>query len=849
MDKASIDRLRKIIEQAEGLEGKELAQFADSAVRANPELRVDIENLLVQDPDLLNGLKTGAMLNLDDSDPPADIGPYHILGKIGEGGFGVVYEAEQRKPVHRRVALKVLKAGMDTSAVLKRFRAEHQALALMEHPHIAHVYGAGKTDSGLPYFVMELVKGEPIDVYADSHELSIRERLELFVPVCQAVQHAHLKGVIHRDIKPSNILVTTADGLATPKVIDFGIAKATSLSLTQETIFTSSGMLLGTPEYMSPEQFDMSGLDVDMRTDVYSLGVVLYYLLTGLPPFDFAALRRGGLSEIQRHVVSEEPKPIATRIAQSENNDSIARMRKTQSASLIRSLRGELDWITRRAIEKDRTKRYQTANALALDVERHLRNEPVLARPQTALYSLRKLASRNRAALAVAGSIVFGLVVASVGLGLAFKKSNEQRKIAVDALAEAEAIASYFQSMLEAVNPFSNKGDVSMLEVIRQTSETLTDDFEHRPLIESRLRHTIGVAYRKLNDHDAALMNLERSYAQRLLALEESDPRLLATMNELGILYGERGELAKCESLLTKTLDLKRRYLPPHHPDLYSTTGKLANLYREQGRWALAEPLMLETLEQGGRARGARDPGTIKAIHNLAVVYHMQSKLDKAREHYYRALKLEEEVLGDDDYLWLSTSGALAGLDLREGRYEEAKERCVKVIEKANKNLGKEHATTVTFYGYLAGIEEGLGNIEAADSLYRANWITRIRISGENHSRTLSSQTNYAKFLIRKSRFAEAEPLIQGALEKTRIHNPNHVDNIAGLLRHYGIVLRETNRYPAAEQKFSEALALLQNPDENHANLISEVSADLANLQERAGNASPVPETAATAAK
>ena len=342
---------------------------------------------------------------------PQQIGPYKILEKIGEGGMGVVYLAEQQKPLRRRVALKLIKLGMDTKDVLARFESERQALAVMNHPNIAKVHDAGSTEQGRPYFVMEYVQGVPITDYCDRHRLTTRERLEAFIPVCQAIHHAHQKAIIHRDVKPSNILVSVEDGRPVPKVIDFGVAKATSQRLTERTLFTQHGMLVGTPEYMSPEQAEMTGLDIDVTTDIYSLGVVLYELLAGALPFDPQALRAAGHDEMRRIIREEDPPKPSTRVSTlGANSGEIARHRKTDPATLQRTLRDELDWITMRAMEKDRTRRYGSPAELAADIVRHMRNEPILAGPPSTAYRARKFVRRHRLGVGVVAGGVMVLI-------------------------------------------------------------------------------------------------------------------------------------------------------------------------------------------------------------------------------------------------------------------------------------------------------------------------------------------------------------------------------------------------------------------------------------------------------
>jgi tRNA A-37 threonylcarbamoyl transferase component Bud32/tetratricopeptide (TPR) repeat protein len=364
------------------------------------------------------------------------IGRYKLLQLLGEGGCGVVYLAEQEEPVRRRVALKLIKLGMDTKSVIARFEAERQALAMMDHPNIAKVLDAGATETGRPFFVMELVRGIRITEYCDQNKLSTAVRLQLFMQVCQAIQHAHQKGIIHRDIKPSNILVTLHDGVPVPKVIDFGIAKATQGRLTDQTLFTAFEQFIGTPAYMSPEQAELSGLDVDTRSDIYALGVLLYELLTGRTPFDTHQLLASGLDVLRRAIREKEPERPSTRLRTMLIDDlsTTARHRQTDAPRLINLVKGDLDWIVMKTLEKDRTRRYETANGLAMDVQRHLSNEPVLARPPSAMYRMQKMIGRNKVVVAAAMAVVLALCG---GLGLSLhlyvrERAAHQRAVAAE---------------------------------------------------------------------------------------------------------------------------------------------------------------------------------------------------------------------------------------------------------------------------------------------------------------------------------------------------------------------------------------------------------------------------------
>jgi len=378
--------------------------------------------------------------------PGAQIGPYKLTSILGEGGYGIVYLAEQQRPVKRRVALKIIKPGMNSKQVIARFEAERQALALLDHPNIAHVFNAGTTEASRPYFVMEHVKGIPVTEHCDRHKLTIEERLKLFLQVCEAVQYAHQKGIIHRDIKPSNILVTLEADRAIPMIIDFGVAKAISQPLTERTLVTEQGQFVGTPEYMSPEQADLTTQDVDTRSDVYSLGVVLYELLTGALPFDPEALRKGGIEHIRHVICEEEPKTPSTRLSTASGREStkLAQLRRTDARTLGRQLHGDLDWITLKAMEKDQTRRYQTAHALAEDIQRHLENEPVLAGPPSKIYRLKKFVHRHRAQ--AAGAAVAGILLAVIAVISILYVQAANRNRAAESLEHADILSKARES-------------------------------------------------------------------------------------------------------------------------------------------------------------------------------------------------------------------------------------------------------------------------------------------------------------------------------------------------------------------------------------------------------------------
>jgi serine/threonine protein kinase/tetratricopeptide (TPR) repeat protein len=482
--------------------GEERAAYLKEACGEHSQLLERVERLLRAHNDALSFLETPPSAIVREVSPTLDqsplekpgtqIGPYKLLQQIGEGGMGIVYMAEQHEPVKRRVALKIIKPGMDSRQVIARFEAERQALSLMDHPNIAKVLDAGTTDSGRPYFVMELVKGQPITQYCDEKHLTPRQRLELLLPVCQAIQHAHQKGIIHRDIKPTNILVAEYDLQPVPKVIDFGVAKATSQALTEKTMFTGLGQLVGTLEYMSPEQAKVNQLDIDTRSDIYSLGVLLYELLTGSTPFDRQRLRSAAFDEMLRIIREEEPPKPSTRLSDSHDSlPSISAQRHTEPAKLTKLVRGELDWIVMKALEKDRNRRYETANGFAADVQRYLADEPVQACPPSAGYRLRKFVRRNRGRVLAAFLVFVSLVAGIIGTSWEAVRATRAEHSAEIRRAEAE---DNHQKARQAVDEyFTLVSDSKLLDV--PGLRPLRKD-----LLEAALRYYQGMQDRRSDD-------------------------------------------------------------------------------------------------------------------------------------------------------------------------------------------------------------------------------------------------------------------------------------------------------------------------------------------------------------
>ncbi len=719
---------------------------------------------------------------------PERIGRYRVLGVIGDGGFGTVYEAEQTEPVRRRVALKVIKAGMDSKQVLARFEAERQALAVMDHPGIAKFLDADLNDNDRPYFVMEYVRGVPITAFCEQERLKLDDRVKLMIQVCHAVQHAHTKGVIHRDLKPGNILVELIDKKPVVKVIDFGVAKALAQPLTGSTIYTERGQMIGTPEYMSPEQARGSGVDVDTRADVYSLGAILYELLTGLTPFDPTILREKGYAELQRIIEREEaPRPSTrlTTIAKTPTGSGETMLHAIDPVAMSKRLKGDMDWIVMKCLEKERDRRYETANGLAMDLQRYLNSEPVVAGPPSVTYRTRKFVKRNKALVSGGLVVAVVLVLGIVGTTWGLLDARSQAARAERELARAVEIKQLITDILSSVDPEKAKGaDITLLKgILDQASTRLSQGKIRDELIAAELHAVVGDVYWKLAQYDEADRHLPVVVDIRTRLLGPDHPDTLTAEHNLANLLLQEGRYAEAEPLYLKTLDGQKRVLGAEDPATLRAMGNLASLYFSQGRFADAEPLFLETLEIKRRIRGPEHPDTLKSMNNLATLYVQQGRHADAERIYLETRDLQKRVLGAENPNTLCTITNIGLLYNSMDRFEDAVKMFETSLPIERRVLGLQHPWTGYAMNGLAAAYMKLGRRAEAIPLYRE--LLQLRIAAADQPNADPSALNDAAWTLLTSEIEElrdpqrALAYAERACAGGNANIPNYLDTLA----------------------------------------------------------------------
>lgn len=817
----SSSRTKQLFLEALELPAAERADFLDRACAGDAALRAQVARLLQgheRAGDVFGEEAPAAPATIDLQSGDS-VGSYLLGEELGVGGFGVVFRATQEQPVRRQVALKIIKLGMDTRSVIARFELERQALALMDHPNIARVFDAGATSTGRPYFVMELVEGVPITEHCEREGLGIEERLELLGRAARAVQHAHQRGVLHRDIKPSNVLVCDVDGKPQPKVIDFGIAKATGELESGSSFQTGAGFLLGTPAYMSPEQTE-GALDIDTRTDVYSLGVLLYELVSGVLPFDVAAEGLPAVFHKIREV--DPPRPSTRRRSALESGET-----SVQTRQLPRDLARELDWIVMRCLEKERDRRYASAHDLADDIERFLNHEPLEAASPSTWYRARKLMRRHRAATFAVGGIAAALVLGTIGTSVGLLRAermnlqldtalgdataaNEQLDVALGAMeaanveldhalgeteeankqldlalvdarrqtAIAEAVNSFLiQDLLGAARPTGEAGrgpSMPVSELLRIAAAELDvasrpgGRFADEPLVEASLRYTIGMTYDTLGVFAEASRHMQRCVDLRGEVLGESDVTRLMALSYLGMYRRREGALEEALEIHAEAFELLQQTLGLADIDTLTAAARFAMSLRAVGRRGEATLVLEDAVPVARRALGERAPVVTDLCASLAVLYADEGRYAESEELYYVVLEAQIEIFGEQSPVVLNAKMNLATLARGQGQFEDSEALYREVLETQRRVEGPEHPHTLTTLLNLAECLVSVERFDEADELL-AEFIPVVeRVYGPQHRRTLLWLSTRAGLLERIDRPEQAEALRRAVHERSR---------------------------------------------------------------------------------
>ena len=794
-------------------------------------------------PDVEPQAAPTASLNVVMEKPGSRIGNYKLLAILGEGGMGIVYLAEQEQPMRRQVALKVIKPGMDSRRVIARFEAERQALALLDHPNIAHVHDAGMTKAGRPYFVMEHVKGFTITEHCDCHKLTIEDRLDLFLQVCHAIHHAHQKGIIHRDVKPSNILIQTQDDQAIPKIIDFGVAKAISQPLTEKTLFTEQGQLFGTPEYMSPEQAHMANEDIDTRSDIYSLGVLLYVLLTGAHPFDARGLREGGIDHIRQVIRETDPRTPSTRLSSlGEEAREIAESRRIEVTALTKRLHKELEWIPLKAMRKDRSERYRSASELADDVENYLNGTPLLAGPPGTLYRLGKFVRRNRTLVSGIAAVLLVLTIGVVGITIFAIKAERRR-------AETQLVSnSFLESVRNSLDPYYVGDKITVRSVLDSISGDLEKKFKGLPLAEAEIRHALSRAYWSHGLYEQSELHAERvleihrthhgpkhpmmvGYKKHLAwvyfynsryvdaeplfleawkdlqrVLGEEDGRTLHAMASLGALYFVQGRFAEAEQLSGKAFTIMQGKENPAIEYLVDHMWMLGAGYRLQGRYAQAESLIQKALEISRREYKEQSWRTLHLRNGLGELCRDLGRYEEAAQHLGEALAGRRKIWGEHHPDTLFTLGSLGWLHYSRGRYEQAETLLSEALEAARRVVGNSHIICTQSMHGLGTLYLSQGRHDKAEPLLKEALDIANDLQGEKNWHALHVMSTLAKLYTAQGRLVEAEKqYLETLAAQRRVLGNEHPHTLASI-NDLAVLYTRQKRYDKAATLFKEAL-------------------------------------------
>jgi eukaryotic-like serine/threonine-protein kinase len=653
---------------------------------------------------------------------PDHIGPYRILGVLGEGGMGVVYHAEQVTPIHREVALKIVRGDLRSEGARARFEAERQALAAMNHPAIAQIYDAGATAEGVPYFVMELVRGRPITEFCDQHHLDLGAREDLFADVCRAIQHAHLHGIVHRDLKPSNILVSMEDGHAQPRVIDFGIAKAAEASADAQTMHTAFGSVIGTLEYMSPEQAAGGAAAVDTRADVYSLGVILYELVTGSLPFHFATLRHAGALEAQRLIRDTDPPTPARRYSTTREREAIAKARGTDVRSLQRRLHGDLGWIIMKALEKDPARRYQSANDLAADLDRLRKFQAVEAGPPSRRYRAARFVRRHRVAVGAATIVVSALIIGIALATAGFVRAKQAQHLAEEEARRATMIKDFLTSMLASARPDKSHGrEITVMEMVDSMATYLNSGkaFPHDPIVQAAVVHAIAETYRSLDRYDRAIPLFQRAIALRRSSLGADDSLTLGSLNKLAESQTQSGDLRGAIRTQEEVVAAGARVFGKESRQYAAWLGNLANMYADAGDLAKSERAMREALAINRRIPQSEPDVLPSQINNLATILVDEGKCADAIPLHEESLALRRKLHGEPSEEVAIALGNYAKALTCAARYVEAESTAHHALAMCTTVFGPKHNRTSAARMRVAEVYMRTGRPHDAEPLLR----------------------------------------------------------------------------------------------------------------------------------
>ncbi len=864
----SWQRLWEVFHATTELPAAEREEFVVHQCTGNDELAAAVLDLLKAHEDhhaMLEEPVVSAMGLVDELDPESLIGEsidkYVLRSVIGEGGMGIVYEAEQSLPVERRVALKVIRLGMNTREVVSRFKQEQQALALMTHANVARVYDAGATADGRPYFVMELVNGAPITHYCDGHQLDTHERLELCMQLLDGIHHAHQKGLIHRDIKPSNVLVEDGEsGSPTIKIIDFGIAKATDQRSAEHTMFTAMGRLIGTPAYMSPEQAGLSDKDVDIRTDIYSIAALLYELLTGTTPFENDTLLSAGYAEMQR-VIREQQPPLPSRRLSSIDAPILAasaRARNSSSRALPKQVQGDLDWIVMKGLEKEPARRYGTATEFAADIRHYLGHLPVDARPPGTAYRLRKFVQRHTWGVGVSTLAIVALVAfagfsawQSRQLAVALNESQiEQTK--------AGRLTTFFIQLLSETEPNNAQGDeVTVLEALQRGAERLKTDLDEEPETKAAILIQMAEIYRELGDYqnsEQLLIRAEQSlnsldatavdaqielhhvfanvlqdmgaheraavrYEQTITALRlhaPADRRLVRSLKDLGNLFIDTGDYASAIETQTEAVTLGRRVLDTGDPLLGTTLGNLAHAYSRTGDTEKSRDLFEESIQilRALESNSAMELATI--LSGFATLLTENGEFDEATAMHQEVVAIYRKLLGEAHPYLASSLVSLASAYNRGGRSEKAIETAESAVAMNELLFEGPHPNKANAYYQLAATMSVAGRYAEAESGFRGVLEVDLATLGEDHPYVFSDYEQLAVALSNQSKYNEAESYQRRALEgRIRVLGDDHPDTAASWMNLSSTLSRQ-DRLPEAIETAQRAVQILEGDERNN---------------------------------